>query len=199
MSAAEVVIARTGVANIASVVAAFERLGAAVRLVDTPEAIKDAEFVVFPGVGSFGAGMHNLRESGLADALFTRIHEERATLAICLGQQLLFEESDESPGIRGLGLLPGRVTRFPNAVRVPQFGWNAVEPGEGCRFLEPGYAYFANSYRVTQLVHGWSGAFSDHGGPFVAAMERGPVLTCQFHPELSGAWGHRLLERWLKG
>ena len=90
---------------------------------------------------------------------------------MCVGLQVLFEASDESPHAVGLAVLPGRVGRFPDAVRVPQFGWNRVEPEPGCRLIEPGYAYFANSYRVLEAP-GCAVATAEHGGRFVAALER---------------------------
>jgi imidazoleglycerol phosphate synthase glutamine amidotransferase subunit HisH len=96
-----------------------------------------------------------------------------------------------------MGFLTGRAERFPDTVRVPQLGWNRVQPDDDCRLLLPGWAYFANSYRLTGRTDGWSCAFTDHGGPFVSAVERGPVLACQFHPELSGHWGLSLVARWL--
>jgi imidazoleglycerol phosphate synthase glutamine amidotransferase subunit HisH len=83
-------------------------------------------------------------------------------------------------------------------VRVPQFGWNRIEPEPGCRYLEPGHAYFANSFRVL-AAPGCKVARADHGESFVAAIERGPLVACQFHPELSGTFGHRLIARWLEG
>src|SRR4029453_10982833 len=132
-----------------------------------------------------------LREAGLDAALAARVRGGRATLAMCVGLQVLFEASDESPDARGLAGVPGRVGRFPEAVRTPQFGWNRVEPEPGCRLLEPGYAYFANSYRVREAP-GCAIATAEHGSRFVAALERGRVLACQFHPELSGAYGHQL-------
>ncbi|MCP4246745.1 MAG: imidazole glycerol phosphate synthase subunit HisH, partial [bacterium] len=92
----------------------------------------------------------------------------------------------------------GRVTRFGAGVRVPQLGWNRVEPTPGCVLSQPGYAYFANSYRLVECPTGWRAAYADHGGRFVAALERGPLLACQFHPELSGSWGIALLGRWLE-
>ena len=81
---------------------------------------------------------------------------------------------------------------------MPQMGWNRVEPGPGSRFVESGWAYFANSYRIDRLPEGWAGSSTDHGGEFVSALEKGDVLACQFHPELSGEWGARLLDRWLQ-
>ena len=84
----------------------------------------------------------------------------------------------------------------PPGARTPQFGWNLVTPGAGYGLAEAGYAYFANTYRLTELPEGWSGASADHAGPFVASMRKGNVLACQFHPELSGPWGLGLLASW---
>jgi imidazole glycerol-phosphate synthase subunit HisH len=196
VSAREVVVAPTGTANLASVRAALERLGANSRLAEGPAMIEDAERVVLPGVGSFGAALAGLRAAGLDGALAARVRAGRPTLAMCVGLQVLFEASDESPGATGLGALPGRVGRFPEGVRVPQFGWNRVVPEPGCRFVQPGYAYFANSYRALEAP-GCAIATADHGGRFVAALEKRGVLACQFHPELSGAYGHELIGRWL--
>jgi imidazole glycerol-phosphate synthase subunit HisH len=192
----DVVVVPTGTANLASVRAALMRLGARPRLAESAAMIEDATHVVLPGVGSFGAAVAGLREAGLDAALAARVRAGRATLAMCVGLQVLFEASDESPEATGLAVLPGRVGRFPDAVRVPQFGWNRVVPEAGCRLIEPGYAYFANSYRV-QDAPGCAIAIAEHGGRFVAALERERVLACQFHPELSGAYGHALIGRWL--
>lgn len=194
---AEVVIVPTGTANIASVKAAFRRLGAQPRVSERPADVAGASHVMLPGVGAFGPAMQRLVEHGLDETLRERIAANRPTIAICVGHQLLFESSDENPGVRGLGLVHGHIGRFLDDVRVPQFGWNEVRPGEGARLLEGGYAYFANSYRAT-AAPGWSVAEATHGGPFVAAMERGNVLGCQFHPELSGAYGEALLARFLE-
>ena len=196
MSGVEVVVVPTGTANLASVLAALARLGAHARLAEDAAMIEDADHVVLPGVGSFGATMAGLREAGLDAAIAARVRVGRATLAMCVGLQVLFEASDESPHSTGLGVLAGRVGRFPEGVRVPQFGWNQVAPEPGCRLVEPGYAYFANSYRVLE-VPGCAVATAEHGGRFVAALERDRVLACQFHPELSGAYGHDLIARWL--
>ncbi len=94
-------------------------------------------------------------------------------------------------------MVPATATAFRDGLRVPHLGWNRVTAGDGCRLLKDGDAYFANSYKLDEVPAGWAGATSDHGGDFVAALERGSVLACQFHPELSGAWGQALIERWL--
>lgn len=192
----EVVVIPTGVANVASMVAALERLGADVEVSDAPRRVERAGHVVLPGVGAFGAGADFLEEHGLADPLRARARVGRPLLAVCLGMQLLFEESEESPGRRGLGVVPGVVTRFPRGMVVPHMGWNRVE-AEQVPALRAGYAYFANSYRVQSAPSGWAAAWTDYGGRFVAAMQRGALVGCQFHPELSGGWGLELLRGWL--
>lgn len=192
-----VCVVPTGVANLEAVSAAFRRLGRPVRPVERADDVAEAAFVVLPGVGSFESGMDALAELGVTDALADRIDRGRPTLAICLGLQLLCEKSDEAPEREGLALVPGRVARFGAGVRVPQLGWNRVHAPRDAAFLRTGLAYFANSYRLAGRPDGWLAATSRYGGPFVAAIERDGVLACQFHPELSGAYGARLLARWL--
>jgi len=196
---APVVIVRTGTANLASVVAAMGRAGRRVEVTSEPRRVLEAERLVLPGVGSFGPVMSRINQLGLTEPLRRRIRDGRPTLTICLGLQLLAAGSAEEPGMPGLGIFDAEATRFPDRVRVPQLGWNTVSAHAGCRMLSDGAGYFANSYRLEEIPDGWHGATSDHGGEFVAAVERGPVLACQFHPELSGGWGHQLIERWLAG
>lgn len=190
----DVAVVRTGSANLASVFAALERIGMAPCLVDRPDEVTDAARLVLPGVGAFGAAMAAIECQGLVAPLRAYITAGRPLLAICLGFQLLAEASDEGGDVTGLGVIPGRVRRFANEVRVPQFGWNRVEwSGDGG---PAGYAYFANSYRLVEPPTGWSIATADHGGRFVAAIARPKQLACQFHPELSGSWGETLLREW---
>lgn len=191
------VIIRTGVANIASVEAALARCGLHTSVSTHASAVRDAPLVVVPGVGTFAAGMAAFRSHALDEELSRRIADGRPTLGICLGLQVLARSSEESPGVAGLGVLDADVSRFGDEVRVPQFGWNRVVPDPECELLAPGDAYFANSYRLTACPPGYRAAWADHGGRFVAAIERGCVLACQFHLELSGAWGAALLERWV--
>jgi imidazole glycerol phosphate synthase glutamine amidotransferase subunit len=192
-----VVIVRTGVANTASVAAAFERLDTPTTITDDPCALEGARLLVLPGVGSFEAGIGRLREAGLIEPLARRVANERPTLAICLGMQMLCRASEEAPGVEGIGCVDGVLARFSDAPTVPQIGWNRVVPGSGAAILTAGHAYFANSYRLTEAPAGWTLAWSEYSGPFVAALERGPILACQFHPELSGRYGLDLLSRWL--
>ncbi len=199
-------VVRTGVANLASVLAGLERAGATPVLTDDADDVLSADRLVLPGVGAFGAAMAELHRLGLVDALRARITRGHPTLTVCLGLQLLAATSEETPGVEGLGVIDVPVTRFngsgaagDHALRVPQMGWNEVVPLPGARWTERGYAYYANTFKLDRVPDGWSGAVSDHGGAFVAAIERGDVLACQFHPELSGAWGASLVRRWVEG
>jgi imidazole glycerol phosphate synthase glutamine amidotransferase subunit len=195
----EVLVVRTGVANLASVLSGLRKAGAEPHVSADAAAVREARAVVLPGVGAFAAGVKGLAERGTGAAIAERVREGRPLLAVCLGLQLLLEASEEGPGERGLAVVPGTARRFPEdaGVRVPQLGWNRVVPAPECRLLVDGHAYFANSYRLVEPPPGFASAMTDHAGPFVAAFERGPVLACQFHPELSGAWGIALVRRWL--
>lgn len=195
-----IAVVRTGTANLASVLAGFRRLGTEAVVTEDPDVVRRADRVVLPGVGTFGASLAALRAHGADAAIVERVAADRPTLCVCVGLQMLAEASEESPGAVGLGVVPGVVTRFvPHAqplVRVPQLGWNLVEPEPGCT-LPPGFVVFANSYKLDALPPGWTGALAHHGAPFVAAIQRGHVLACQFHPELSGRYGAALLERFV--
>ena len=193
-----VLVVPTGTANMASMVAGLKRAGACAQITTDPDRVLSCDRLVLPGVGALGAAMQRLTDQGLVEALRKRIEAGRPTLAVCVGLQILCESSAESPGVRGLGVVGGRVEKFDSSVRVPQMGWNRVEAQDGCRLIESGYAYFANSYRLVDPPDGFCAAFSDHGGKFIAALERGGVLACQFHPELSGSWGLALIKRWLE-
>ncbi len=195
----EVTVVRTGTANLASIKAGLLRVGAMPRISNDSREIASADRVVLPGVGAFGAAVEELKDHDLMSVLRDRIETLQPTLAICLGMQLLGEGSEEDPDIAGIGAIPTIATRFTNRVKVPQLGWNRIEPESGCRYLTPGFAYFANSYRLTGIPAGWSAATTEYDGEFVSALERGQVVACQFHPELSGTWGLDLLRRWLEG
>lgn len=186
----------TRVANIASILAAMQRLGLDADLIESSSSVASADRLVLPGVGSFASAMERLRTLGVVDALRDRIASDRPTLCVCLGMQLLFESSEESPGVEGLGAVPGAITRFRTPPRRTHFGWSPVTPDEDATIVRPGYAYFAHSFCATDAPPGWSASGAAFGEPFVAALERGSVLACQFHPELSGAWGLSLLARW---
>lgn len=194
-------IINTGVANIRSLQAAFDRLGQDWNLTEDAEQIANAEHVVLPGVGAFAAAAESLDQLGIRAAIVGRLSDmARPTLCICLGMQLLCESSEESESALGLGVVPQRIKRFSREVQVPQLGWNAVAPVEGAAApYAAGEAYFANSFRLEQPPAGWGYAMTDYGGPFVSSIWRGRTLACQFHPELSGRWGQQVLQNWIAG
>jgi len=193
----DLVVVDSSVANLASVRSAFARLGVEVEVSADPSRVRAATHVVLPGVGAFGTAMERLRERGLDEAIADVVSAGTPLLAICLGMQVLCDASDESPGMRGLGLVPGTLRALPQDVRVPHLGWNVVEPESDSRLVAAGEAAFANSYALDACPAGWTASWSTHGRRFVAALERDRALLCQYHPELSGAWGRQLIARWL--
>jgi imidazole glycerol-phosphate synthase subunit HisF len=196
----DVVIVDSGVANLASIASAFRRLGANVLVTGDAGAVRDAPRVVLPGVGAFGAGLGALRARQLDRAVSQAVARGTPLLGVCLGMQMLCEASEEAPGVAGLGIISGTCRRLPQDVRVPHLGWNAVTAA-GAGLVATGVAAFANSYALREAPAGWIPAWTTHGVRFVAALQKSGerLLACQFHPELSGAYGAALLERWLAG
>ena len=197
-------IINTGVANIRSLQAAFDRLNAEWSLTDDASLIDSASHVVLPGVGAYAAAVQQVDQRGLRDTIVNRIKSGRPTLCICLGMQMLGESSEESPGVTGLGVIPSQIKRFSQNVKVPQLGWNTVTPSPNCskKFYETGEAYFANSFRLGEppdASTGWNYATTDYDGEFISSVWKDGVLACQFHPELSGPWGQQLLQNWIDG
>src|ERR1041385_360895 len=202
----DVVIVDSGVANLASIASAFRRLGATVVVTGDKWVVRGAPRVVLPGVGAFGAGLGALRARRLDQAVTHAAARGTPLLGVCLGMQMLCEASEEAPGVPGLGVIPGICRRLPEDVRVPHLGWNAVTAaGEGLLagegLVATGGRSFANSFALREPPAGWVPAWTTHGVRFVAALEKSGerLLACQFHPELSGAYGAALLERWLAG
>jgi glutamine amidotransferase len=185
-----------GIGNLRSAEKALAHLGAPVVLTADPGIVRDAIGVVLPGVGHFGACMAALRNADLREVALDAATSGRPFLGVCIGMQMLFEGSDEAPGVAGLGVLPGRVTRLPATVKLPQIGWNTIDPVPGSALVaglpDPAWFYFVHSYAPEtddSLVAAWC----DHGRRFPAAVERANVWATQFHPEKSGDVGMRLL------
>ena len=194
-------IINTGVANIRSLQAAFDRIGQPWNLTEDPALIREATHVVLPGVGAYAAAAAAIDSLGLRETIIERLNDGgTSTLCICLGMQLLGSSSEESPGAKGLGVIDAQITRFSDEVQVPQLGWNNVVPNPSCSqtVYPAGEAYFANSFRLLSPPEGWDFATTDYDGQFVSSIWRGKTLACQFHPELSGDWGQQLLKDWAK-
>jgi len=186
-----------GVGNLRSVQKALERVGARAVITADEAQLDAARGVVLPGVGAFGDGMDNLRSRGLVPPVLRQVERGKPFLGICLGMQLLFDESEEMGRHQGLGLLPGRVVRFPESeLKVPHIGWNRLQ-GCGTGLLEGiaegAYAYFVHSYYVAPEEPGDVLATTEYGLEFASVVSRGPVFGAQFHPEKSQEVGLRLL------
>ena len=188
--------------NIRSVEKALQFLGQEVKITRDREEILGADKVVLPGVGSFGDAMGKLHQYGLVEVIRQVAEKKTPFLGICLGLQLLFERSDESPGVEGLGILKGEILRIPEGEgrKIPHMGWNALHfPGERPRSpifaaLEEGeHVYFVHSYAGFACGEGLT-AWTEYGAPLTAAVQRGNVYGTQFHPEKSGDVGLRILK-----
>ncbi len=192
-----------GAGNVRSVVNGLESLGASVQMVKRPEDILSAKTLVFPGVGNFRSMMNILDGKGLIKPLCQFIKENRPFLGICLGLQALFEESEEAPGVRGLGILKGKVRRFQGELAVPHMGWN------GLVFKKPSFIfdgikgdekfYFVHSYFVEPEDRDVILTETDYGHRFTSSIQKGKCIATQFHPEKSGVKGLQILENFIKG
>ncbi|HEX8581137.1 MAG TPA: imidazole glycerol phosphate synthase subunit HisH [Acidimicrobiales bacterium] len=202
MAAPLVAVLDYGIGNLRSAQKALERVGADARLTADERLVDRAAAVVLPGVGAFGRCAEALRDTGL-DAVARRAVAAGAPfLGICIGMQLLYEASEESPGVAGLGVLAGTVRRLPEGVKRPQMQWNVLErvPGRSSGLLaglgERPWVYFVHSY-APEAGDGVV-ATCDYGGPVVAAVERDRVWATQFHPEKSGAAGLAVLANFVR-
>jgi len=191
-----------GSGNLRSVAKALEACGASVRLATSDADLSHADAVVVPGVGSFGDCARNLSESGLRQPILEWLQNDKPYLGICLGYQLLFQSSEESPGAEGLGFFEGRVIRFPESpLKIPHMGWNTLERTSGPLYASaaPSAAYyFVHSYYPAPEDASLVSAWCDYGGVFAASISRGRVHATQFHPEKSQKAGLELLSGFLR-
>ena len=180
------------IGNLRSAQKALQHVGADARLTADAGLVRDAAAVVLPGVGAFGRCMEALHRTGLDALAHEAVDRNVPFLGICIGMQMLFEGSEESPGEPGLGILPGMVRLLPAGVKRPQMQWNVLErrgaPGLLAGVPDPAWAYFVHSY-AADTDDAIVTATCDYGGPVVAAVEQGPVWATQFHPEKSGRTG----------
>jgi glutamine amidotransferase len=192
-----------GIGNLRSAEKALQHIGAAARLVSDPGEVEAAEAVVLPGVGAFGACARALRESGLETPARQAIDAGVPFFGVCVGFQLLYEGSVESPGAEGLGVFGGKVAALPRGVKHPQMQWNRLERAENqgeepvpLRGLGPRpWVYFVHSFAPP--VGDETVAVCDYGGPVAALVARGSLWGAQFHPEKSGVTGLKLLSNFV--
>lgn len=189
--------------NIRSVEKALVALGQEVKITGNPEEILSADKVILPGVGAFGDAMANLNRCNLVPVIREVVKKGTPFLGICLGLQLLFERSEETPGVEGLGILKGEILRIPAAegLKIPHMGWNSLHfENDGRLFQglpEESYVYFVHSYYLKAEEEEIVKASTEYGTHIHASVEKGNVFACQFHPEKSGDVGLQILKNFI--
>ncbi len=184
-----------GAGNLLNVEKAFRYLGYEAQVTSDPQTIEAADHVILPGVGAFGDCMNGIRAKGLESTIKNVINRKTPFLGICLGMQLLFDESEESPGVNGLGIIKGRIRRIPYTdLKIPHMGWNDIRcKGRLFDGLDKPYVYFVHSYCLDAADKSVVTATTDYGIEIEAAVEQANVFATQFHPEKSGEAGLKIL------
>ena len=189
-----------GAGNLQSVRNALNFLGCPNIVASCAEEIESADGAILPGVGAFGSAMHEIEKRGIKDAIKKFAFSGKPFIGICAGMQLLFDESEETPGVQGLGIMPGKVFLFPygKGLKIPHMGWNSIKISSWSRLLgrlqDDPYMYFVHSYYVRADDVSSVSAKADYGVIFDAAVEKGNIFGCQFHPEKSGRTGLSVLK-----
>ena len=187
--------------NLRSVQKALEFLGYDAVITSDETKILSAERVILPGVGAFGEAREQLRKRGLDQTIQKAVQSGKPFLGICLGLQLLFEESEESPGVTGLGILPGKIVKIPKefGLKIPHIGWNELNIQKKDGFLknigEQPFVYFVHSYYMEPSDESLTAATTDYGAKLPVAVEKDNVMAAQFHPEKSGTVGLQILKQ----
>jgi glutamine amidotransferase len=190
--------------NLRSVEKALVSLGEEPVITRDREMIKKADKVILPGVGAFGDAMGRLHQYGLVEVIKETVNGGTPFLGICLGLQLLFESSEESPGVEGLGLLPGKILRIPDCpgLKIPHMGWNSLTIRPGASLFkgipDNSYVYFVHSYYLKAEEEAIVAASTEYSTHIHASVEKGNVFACQFHPEKSGDVGLGILENFIR-
>lgn len=190
--------------NIKSVEKALEYLGEKPIITRDRDEILASDKVILPGVGAFGEAMRKLREYGLDKVIYDFADTGKPFLGVCLGLQLLYKTSEESPGVTGLGLLDGEIKKIPEAhgLKVPQIGWNSLSVTPGAKLFngvpDNSYVYFVHSYYLKSKDIKDVAATTEYAVNIHASVEKGNIFACQFHPEKSSAVGLRILQNFIK-
>ncbi|HLG00964.1 MAG TPA: imidazole glycerol phosphate synthase subunit HisH [Acidimicrobiia bacterium] len=191
-----------GIGNLRSAEKGLVHLGADARLTEDADEIRAADAVVLPGVGAFGACMRALTDARLDAPVLEAAEAGKPLLGICVGMQMLFDGSEESPGVGGLGLIPGMVRRLHDGLVLPHMGWNTVAIRAGSRLFDgidpPAWLYFVHSYAADPADSAVVAGTTEYGGDVVVAVEAGTIWATQFHPEKSGATGLAVLANFVR-
>ncbi|HEX2964216.1 MAG TPA: imidazole glycerol phosphate synthase subunit HisH [Syntrophorhabdaceae bacterium] len=190
-----------GMGNLRSVTNALGKLGAEVTVTNDRAAIESAQAIVLPGVGAFGRCIENLEEFGLLGFLKETILSGKRYLGICLGMQVLFESSEEAPGISGMGIFKGTVPRFSVGMKIPHMGWNSIKRQKDSEMLNgievDEHFYFVHSYYCAPDENSVIATTTSYGQDFASSVERDRIFACQFHPEKSQKAGLKLLQNFI--
>ena len=187
-----------GAGNLHSVKNALDFLGAENVITGDIETILKADKVILPGVGAFGDAMNALTKSGLVPVIKQVVENNTPLLGICLGLQLMFEASEEAPGVEGLGLFKGKCVKIPYCgLKIPHMGWNSLELAKESKILSEDYVYFVHSYYLTTPDTDIISAYTEYGEKLGVAVEKGNVFAVQFHPEKSGEAGMSILRKFI--
>lgn len=190
--------------NIKSVEKALQKLGQDVVITRDAEVILSADHVILPGVGAFGDAMNNLKKYHMDEVIYQVVEKGTPFLGICLGLQLLFERSDETPGVDGLGILKGEILRIPDCenLKIPHMGWNSLNFHNNGRLFkglpEESYVYFVHSYYLKAVDESIVKATTEYSTHIHASVEQGNVFACQFHPEKSSDVGLQILKNFVE-
>ena len=186
--------------NLKSVEKALQYLDEECIVTRDKEELLKADKIILPGVGAFGDAMEKLHKFGLVDVIHKLVKENKPFLGICLGLQLMFESSEEGPGVKGLGLLPGKIVKFPEkeGFKIPHMGWNSIDVKEGSRLFKGvsnnSYVYFVHSYYLQAENENDVATTTEYITHVHASVEHDNIFACQFHPEKSGDVGLRILK-----
>ena len=192
-----------GVGNLYSVEKAVAAVGGEVRITSSAEDLQKADRLILPGVGAFGDCMKNLEETGLIPTICEQIRQKKFLLGICVGLQILFESSEESPNVSGLGIFKGRVKKInADNLKIPHMGWNSVKSKNSSKLMrelkETPYFYFVHSYHAVPTEESLISATTSYGEEITAAIERENIFATQFHPEKSGDVGLKILKNFVE-
>ena len=185
--------------NLKSISNGFKKIGVEYQITDDDDVIANSDYLVLPGVGAFGTAMDNLKP--FEDIIMEHVNDDKPFLGICLGQQVLMGESEESPNIKGLNLFDGKVKKLPAGVKIPHMGWNKLKIVKNSPILEGvdnNYFYFVHSYHVNVDDEDIIAGVCDYGGEVVASLSQNNLFSTQFHPEKSGIHGLKILKNFTK-